>query len=163
QKTWERLQALDPQAAAKIDPNDAYRLVRALEICEATGSTVTALNEEHERTRAKFPWPLKKVGCRPSRENERRRVEKRADAMIAGGLIEETRALLDRGLADWPPLQSVGYKETAEYLRGNIASLEDLREKIVNSTMYLAKRQRTWFQRDPEITWIDPDDNGALA
>lgn len=155
--TWERLAALDPVAAAKIAVNDGYRLVRALEIIRGTGRTVTALTEEHRSRHPGFPYPLTKVGFWPTKESERARVAERARAMLERGLIAETEALLAEGPADWAPLASVGYRETVEFLRGGIKTRDELLEKITFATLYLAKRQRTWFQKDKAITWFDPD------
>lgn len=162
QKTWERLNELDPAAAKKIAVNDGYRLVRALEIIRMTGRKVSELTLEHQESHPKFPYPLTKVGLMPTKESERARVAKRTEDMLKRGLVEETEALLAKGLADWQPLASVGYKETADYLRGIIKTREELKEKIVFATLYLAKRQRTWFQKDKEIAWFDPDAEGAL-
>lgn len=160
---WERLRGLDEKTAERVSANDAYRLVRALEVIEVTGRKFSDIREEHANKPSDFPWPLKKIGFLPSKENLRARVEKRTREMLRQGLVEETRALLDQGLGEWAPLSSVGYRETVQFLRGEIVSVEALYEAIVTSTLQLAKKQRTWFQRDRDIQWFDPDAQGSHA
>ena len=81
------------------------------------------------------------------------RIFKRTQKMLAAGLVEEVRALLDEGLEDWAPLSSVGYREVIAAFHKGSLNLEDLLTEISQSTRQLAKRQRTWFRRDSEIHW----------
>ena len=80
--------------------------------------------------------------------------------MLDLGLIEEVVGLIEKGFADWEPLQSVGYKEALGFLQGDpeLATPLALQSRIVQNTMRLAKKQKTWFQRDPEIHWVRPDE-----
>lgn len=153
-KLYEELKSRDPVTAAKIFPNDHYRLARAVEMMRTHGRPVSEIKREFEETRAPFPYPLLKVGLRAPKENLRPRVELRTDKMLKAGLVGEVRELLQKGLKDWAPLQSVGYQECVDYLESPGMSEQELRNLIVQNTMRLAKKQRTWFQRDSEIFWM---------
>jgi len=146
------LQKLDPDYAGKISPNDAYRILRAIIIIRDSGKKVSELQHEFQKG-SKFPFPLLKLGLMPTREELLPRVQKRTDEMISSGLLSEVQALLDEGYADWPPLQSVGYKEACAHLRGDVSQTA-LAPLIVEKTMQLSKKQRTWFKRDSEIHWL---------
>lgn len=148
---YEELRTRDPEYAARVKPQDAYRITRALVLMDDAGRTVTEVRAAFAPR--PFPYPLLKVGLRPTRDDLLPRVRARTARMLADGLIDETRALVDEGWGDWPPLQSVGYKECVQFLRGEVARA-DLEALIVEKTMQLAKKQRTWFQRDPEIAWV---------
>lgn len=163
-RLYEEFQRIDPEAAQKIHARDHYRLGRAMELIRAEGKSVTQIQKEFAESQAPFPYPLLKIGLRWDREVLRERVKLRTQKMLDAGLIDEVQALLARGLGDWSALQSVGYKEVLEYLREG-KSKEWLYENIVQNTMGLAKRQRTWFQRDTEIHWFDGESgyNDALA
>jgi len=153
---YRQFQSLDPQAAQKISANDHYRLARAMELMTVQGKTLTQIKAEFQQKKSDFPWPLEKIGLRLAKEELLQRVRLRTEKMLARGLIEEVRGLMQEGLADWEPLNSVGYKETREFLKGSaeIPDEKALTEKIILNTMKLAKKQRTWFQRDPEIHWL---------
>jgi tRNA dimethylallyltransferase len=158
-KLYEEFRRLDPEAAAKIHERDHYRLGRAMELIRSEGKSVTQIQREFASQQNPFPYPLLKIGIRWDREVLRQRVRLRTEKMLAAGLVEEVQKLLDRGLGQWPALQSVGYREVLEYLEGG-NSLQDrtwLVEEIAKNTMALAKRQRTWFQRDKNIQWFEGD------
>lgn len=157
-KLYEEFQRVDPEAATKIHARDHYRLGRAMELIRAEGKSLTQIQKEFSEQQAPFPYPLLKIGLQWDREVLRERVQLRTEKMIHAGLVDEVKALLDRGLGEWSALQSVGYKEVIEYLRES-KTREWLIENITQNTMGLAKRQRTWFQRDAEIRWFD----GALG
>jgi tRNA dimethylallyltransferase len=151
---YAEFQKIDPEAAAKIHARDHYRLGRAMELIRSEGRSVTEIQKSFAALQKPFPYPLLKIGVRWDREVLRGRVHKRTENMLRGGLVAEVQALLDRGLGDWSALQSVGYREVLEYLREG-RSLEWLAAEITQNTMALAKRQRTWFQRDQQIHWFD--------
>ena len=153
QKLHLELQRLDPQTAAKISVNDHYRLGRALELIRVHGRSVTEIRQEMEATRVPFAWPLEKWGLNPSKELLQQNVKRRTEEMISRGLLEEVGRLLSEGLGFWPALQSVGYKECLMYLNGEIGSRDELYDLINRNTLNLCKRQKTWFQRDPQIQW----------
>ena len=147
------LRRLDPQYAEELNPNDLYRITRALIIIEDSGRSVTALKNSFQPK--PFPYPLLKMGLSPSREDLLPRVEARARKMIEDGLVAEVRALIREGFGEWPALKSVGYHECLKFLNGDIPESK-LLPLIVEKTMQLSKKQRTWFKRDPGIHWLDP-------
>jgi tRNA dimethylallyltransferase len=149
------LQRLDPVYAEQLNPNDAYRITRALVMIEDSGEAVSRVRERFQA--AAFPYPLLKLGLNPGREELLPRVRARTRSMLDEGLLDEVRALLADGFAAWPPLRSVGYKECLAHLSGELAA-EDLAETIVQKTMQLAKKQKTWFKRDPVTHWLNSDD-----
>lgn len=150
------LTAKDPLSAEKISLNDHYRLARAVEILRTHGKSVTAIREEFEAQQKPFPYPLLKLGIKASREDLLPSVLKRTQEMLKQGLLSEVKALLDQGLQAWAPLSSVGYKEACDYLTGKSTAqnLSELEALICTSTLQLAKKQRTWFQRDSNIFWL---------
>ncbi|MBX3022390.1 MAG: tRNA (adenosine(37)-N6)-dimethylallyltransferase MiaA [Bdellovibrionales bacterium] len=145
----------DPKYAEDINPNDSYRIVRALVLMEDSGKTVTEVRTQFKQQ--EFPFPLLKLGLAPAREELLPRVEKRVLSMLQRGFMEEVQGLLRDGWENWPPLQSVGYKECIQFLRGEIDD-KRLMPLIVEKTMQLSKKQKTWFKRDPEIHWLPGDD-----
>jgi tRNA dimethylallyltransferase len=148
-----RLAAADPQAAARIHPNDRVRIVRALEVLELTGIPISVQQAEDAARRK--PRPSRKFGLTLPREALYRRIDRRVEAMIAAGLEEEVRRLLARGFSPaLSPLQSLGYKEMVAYLQG-ACDFQTAVEAIKQDTRRFAKRQMTWFRADPEIVWVD--------
>lgn len=152
----------DPEAAQKIHAQDHYRLGRAMELIRAEGKTLTQIQKEFADLQAPFPYPLLKIGLRWERETLKKRVELRTRKMIEAGLIAEVQELVNRGFASWSALQSVGYKEALEFLQENRDETW-LFEEIVKNTMGLAKKQRTWFQRDADIHWFEGADGLEAA
>lgn len=154
-RLYQELRARDPQKADKISPNDHYRLGRAIEMIRAHGKSVSEIEEEFRKFQAPFPYPLLKMGIQIDRSHLASRVRLRTQQMLESGWIEEVEDLLSQGLKSWAPLSSVGYREIVQFLEEksdkNLKNLEDL---IVQSTMRLAKKQRTWFARDHEIHWL---------
>ena len=149
---YELLKKKDPETAQQISPKDRYRILRSLILMDREGKTVSQIKREFREQ--KPPWPYLKVGLNISREELLKRVEKRVWKMLKEGLVEEIEQLLNRGLRDWRPLNSIGYREGILYLDGKIKR-EELANKIVSSTMFLAKKQKTWFKRDTSIKWFD--------
>lgn len=152
---WHQLDQSDPESAAKIHPNDGYRIKRALSVIMTSGKKWSAQqartkDDQHLSSR----YSIKKIGIKWERSELQARVELRTRDMLDNGLIEEVQTLVQKGFENWAPLQSVGYKETLDFLAGRISEKE-LFELIVQSTMQLAKKQMTWFKRDAEIKWYD--------
>ncbi len=148
-----KLAAVDPERAEKLNAGDKRRIVRALEIYALTGETITAHDAETRKlppryTSARFALNF------ADRETLYRRIDRRVDAMLAQGLVEEVQALLDRGV---PPeataMQAIGYKEIAEALRGECGMEEAVARVKLGSRRY-AKRQLTWLRREAELHWI---------
>jgi tRNA dimethylallyltransferase len=160
ERLYAELVARDPEAAQKISPNDHYRLARAIELMRSHGRTVTEIRREFESQEKEFPFALMKIGLKASRAELLPVVEKRTADMLARGWIAEVEGLLLRGLREWAPLSSVGYKEIADYLTGRseAQNSSELEAMIVQSTLQLAKKQRTWFQRDTDIHWFSAGD-----
>lgn len=156
------MMAADPEYGAKIHLSDRYRIGRAIELIRSQGKSVTEIQREFEAQRTPFPYPLLKIGPHWEREVLRERIRVRVQRMLQAGLVAEVQGLLDEGLAAWAPMSSVGYKETLDFLKGTLNE-EQLFEEIVKNTHQLAKRQRTWFQRDGEIQWFDGSSGFAEA
>ena len=149
------LVARDPEAAAAIHKNNVKRVIRALEICHACGSKT----EYDRRARQALRYDALVVGLRfADRARLYSRIERRVDAMLDAGLLDETRRLLDAGVFDsnTTAAQAIGYKELLPYLRGE-ASLEDCVETLKVSTRRYAKRQMTWFSARDYVNWVDCD------
>ncbi len=149
----ERLQAVDPERAALLHPNDRKRILRALEVYETTGETITAHDKATRRQ------PPRYESCRialsfEDREDLYRRIDARADGMMKAGLVREVQALLASGVPEnSTAMQAIGYKEIAAALRGEI-SLEEAAEQVKQSSRRYAKRQLSWLRRDPDLHWI---------
>lgn len=149
QALWAELEARDPSYAKKIHFQDQYRLGRALEIIRREGTSLSEIQERFKsQPRGLFlPQELLKINLRGERKDLESRVRQRTQSMLQRGVVEETQALLQRGLRAWPPLKSVGYRECVDFIDGKITSEGRLVEAIVLSTLQLAKKQRTWFQK----------------
>ncbi|MGZ3774836.1 MAG: tRNA (adenosine(37)-N6)-dimethylallyltransferase MiaA [Bdellovibrio sp.] len=154
EKLYQELLSKDPEYGAKIHLADHYRIGRAIELIRSQQKSVTQIQQEFISSQAEFPYPLLKIGPAWDRDILRERIALRVENMLQAGLIEEVKSLLDQGLESWSPVSSVGYKETISFLHGQIRR-EELKEEIAKNTRQLAKRQRTWFQRDKDIHWFD--------
>lgn len=149
----DRLREVDPEAANRIGVNDLYRIVRALEVFELTGETISAHQTRHRF--ADIGYDTLTVGVEVERKKLYDAIDTRFDAMVAAGLVEEVRALVAAGYSpEQPPLSTIGYKQIAAYLRGEIA-LDEAIAQAKQESRRLAKRQLTWFRREPEIVWLD--------
>ena len=155
-----RLAELDPAGAAKMDAANARRVVRALEVAALTGRPFSSFAERWED----YPeGRVRAAGVSVPAEVLRARIERRVDGQLEGGLLEETRRLLETGAG--PSLtasQAIGYAEAIEHLAGRL-SLEEARERIVRRTRALARRQMAWFRRDPRIRWFEAGPEGAAG
>lgn len=149
---WRRLAEIDPEATRRIHPNDIYRIVRALEIYAITRIPPSQLREAHGfRER---PYDTLKIGLFKPRGELHRRIEERVDEMINQGLVDEVKGLLERGYGpELNSMKAIGYREIIRYLKGEIG-LEEAIKLIKLNTRRFAKRQMTWFKRDPEVHWI---------
>jgi len=148
---------LDPQRAARIEPQNLRRVIRAIEIVEATGEPVRLL----ERRAPEWSWHA--VGLRWPREALYDRADRRAEAMYRAGLVEETRSLMERFGDSFDALRSMGYAEAAALLRGDLTAQLAL-ERTKTATHRLIRQQGNWFHRDdPRIEWIDGDDEAAAV
>ncbi len=156
-----KLAEIDPEAARRIGTRDLPRIVRALEVFALTGEPLSARQQRHRFAGCRYNSIT--LGLCPERAELYARIDERFGAMLAAGLIDEVRALLATGYApDRPPLSTIGYREIAAYLRGDL-TLDEAAERARRETRRLAKRQLTWFRRDPEIIWLDDSSDGARA
>ncbi|MDX2381642.1 MAG: tRNA (adenosine(37)-N6)-dimethylallyltransferase MiaA [Acidimicrobiia bacterium] len=152
-----RLALLDPTAAAKIEPSNARRLVRALEVCVGSGRQFSSFGPGVDS----YPdTAVVQIGLRRPREVIARRVADRVHRMIELGLVEEVRTLVERGLSR-TAAQALGYKEIVEHLEGAVDENEAI-ETIITRTRRFAVRQDRWFRRDPRVRWIDVDDDPVV-
>ncbi|WP_227712859.1 tRNA (adenosine(37)-N6)-dimethylallyltransferase MiaA [Nanchangia anserum] len=148
-----RLAAADPVSATRIDPANTRRVVRALEVCELTGRPFSATLPSYTYVRAAI-----QVGLRWDRAVLRDRIEQRALKMVEAGFLDEVRDLASRGLSEAPTaVRATGYREALSVLAGELPEA-DLAAAIAQQTWKLARRQITWFRRDPRITWLDGED-----
>lgn len=154
QKLFQELKDKDPEYAAKIHISDRYRIGRGIELIRSQGKGVTAIQKEFEASRPEFPFPLLKIGPQWDREVLRQRILQRCKKMLQKGLLSEVQQLKNEGLEKWAPLSSVGYKECLQVLSSELPESQ-LLEQIALHTSQLAKRQKTWFQRDKQIQWFD--------
>lgn len=155
-----KLAEVDPELAKKIHPNNLKRVIRALEIYEATGIPLSAIFERDAKRQPRYPdVPI--FGLIMRREALYSRIEERVDAMIAAGLVEEVAELLKRGIdTNLPSMQGLGYKEIAGYLNGKY-TLEEAIDLLKKNTRRFAKRQLTWFRADKRIKWLDVENRSA--
>jgi tRNA dimethylallyltransferase len=151
---YERLSRLDPESADRLHPNDTYRILRALEIVEATGQAISKHHQKHgffDR-----PFDYLKIGLNLDRALLYERINRRVDAMISAGFLDEVKGLLSRGYnADLKPMQSIGYRHMVDYIENRLSWAECIRTLKRDHRRY-AKRQLTWFRADPEIIWQEP-------
>jgi tRNA dimethylallyltransferase len=146
------LKRLDPETANKIAPADEQKLIRAIEVCILARKP---LSEVHRSGRKPLEgWRPLKIGLLPPREALYERIHARTNAMLAHGWMEEVRNLMASGLREHAkPFDFIGYRELREVLRGE-KKLEEARAAIQQSTRQYAKRQLTWFRKDPAIHWL---------
>ena len=148
----ECLRRVDPEGATRLHPNNLKRVIRALEVYEQTGMTLDAFNRLHKRPAPKYQ--AIKIGvCPAERQVLYERIDKRVDQMLADGLLDETRRLLERGALAGTAAQAIGYKELLGFLQGE-QPLEECVALLKQRSRNYAKRQLTWLKRDDNIHWI---------
>jgi tRNA dimethylallyltransferase len=157
------LKRIDPEAARKIVPADEQKLIRAVEVCVLARKP---MSEVHRSGRVPLEgWRILKIGLLPPREKLNERIHARTDAMLAQGWMREVQSLLESGLSeDSKPFDFIGYRELRAVLRGEI-TLEAARGAIQQATRQYAKRQATWFRKEPGVSWFSGfgDDTGIQA
>lgn len=152
----EELRRLDPEHYAIVDRQNYRRVIHALEICYQTGKTYTSFRTQTKKQR---PFRTVKLGLNREREELYNRINARVDQMMADGLLEEAQALFDKRHLN--ALNTVGYKEIFNYINGQW-TLEEAIERMKGNTRRYARKQLTWFKRDPEIRWFHPDDKETI-
>lgn len=148
---YARLQTLDPTTAAGTLPNNARRIIRALEVIEATGRPIS-----HQQTRQPPPYRILQIGLTMPREILYTRLDARIDQMLAEGLIDEVRGLVARGYSsDLPSMTGLGYREIGMVLRGE-ATLDEAIRLLKRNTRKFVRHQANWFRpTDSRIKWFD--------
>lgn len=151
----ERLSACDPETASKLHPNDTYRIIRALEVFEITGKPLSAHQQAHRF--ADSPFAYLKIGLHMERKALYERIDQRVEAMMTAGLPAEVQGLLNRGYASsLNAMRAIGYRHMADFLEGRL-SLDEAVRTLKRDTRRYAKRQMTWFARETDIHWMEPD------
>jgi tRNA dimethylallyltransferase len=156
---YRALQQSDPDAASRIQPNDRYRVMRALEVFHSTGRSLFS-----------YRWPRTPrndlefllIGLDRPRDELYRRINERVRGMFDSGLLDEVKSLLDRGFrATDPGMRGIGYRELLA-MRAGCETLADVRESIAKTTRRYAKRQLTFFRAVPGVCWMSPESPGAI-
>lgn len=153
----ELLKELDPEYHSKVDLQNPQRMSRALEVCLTTGEPYSALRKGNIKKR---DFNIIKIGLNTEREILYERINKRVDIMMQQGLLEEVKKLLP--LKHLNALQTVGYKELFDFLE-NKTDLNTAIDSIKQNTRKFAKRQLTWFRRDEEIKWFEPNQEKEIV
>ena len=147
------LKEADPESAEAIHANNVKRVIRALEFYKTTGRKISEHNNEQRAKES--PYNFCYFVLNDKREILYDRINRRVDIMFDNGLLDEVKHLSDMGLVkDDVAMQGIGYKEVFDYLEGRCDEA-GLRERIKQDTRHFAKRQLTWFRREPSVTWVD--------
>lgn len=153
----EELKIKDPEYFNSVDHNNPQRVVRALEVCRGAGQPYSSFRIDHKTKRN---FNVIKIGLNRDRQELFTRIDQRMDEMIEIGLFEEAERFYNK--RHFNALKTVGYKEIFEYLDGAYDKTEAIRLLKRNTRRY-AKRQLTWFKKDPEFTWFHPDDFDEIS
>ena len=156
QKLCEELQRLDPEYYEIVDRQNPKRVVHALEICTMTGRTYTSFRRKE---RSQRPFRIVKIGLNHDREELYNRINARVDKMMQQGLLKEAETFYP--MRELNALNTVGYKELFEYFNGRW-SLDEAVERIKGNTRRYARKQLTWYKKDPLIRWFHPDNKQAI-
>ncbi|HIQ68109.1 MAG TPA: tRNA (adenosine(37)-N6)-dimethylallyltransferase MiaA [Candidatus Faecousia excrementigallinarum] len=153
----EKLQKVDPESAARLHPSDQKRIIRAMEVYLETGMTITEHNRKTQEIPPKYQ-PIRFALTDRQRQTLYDRIDRRVDAMLEAGLMEEIQGLLARGIPEkCTAMQAIGYKEFVAALHGE-STLEEAAQQVKQSSRRYAKRQLTWFRRNPENIWLIRED-----
>ena len=155
---YERLKQVDPESAEAIHPNTVKRVIRALECYQETGQPISLHNKEQKEKQPPYTYAYFVLNDDRARLYER--IDRRVDRMVEQGLVEEVRWLKEHGYdRSLVSMQGLGYKELFPYLDGT-CSLEEAVEIIKRDTRHFAKRQITWFKREPDVIWLNQQEFG---
>lgn len=159
-KLYELLINVDPKACEKIHKNNVKRVIRALEVCHITGKKFSDMSTDIRKPSNKYDFKI--VGLEMDRELLYQRINKRVDLMLDDGLLDEVKALINKGYTKYmTSMRGIGYKEIVDYLEG-IVTKEEAIENLKQNTRRFAKRQFTWFKADKNIQWYDLTDLSAI-
>ena len=156
---FQELKSIDPKAAEKLHINDTKRIIRALEVYHLTGKTITQQEEESHLKESEYNWCL--IGLKA---NDRQflydRINKRVDIMLEMGLLKEAEEFFNSNISQ-TAAQAIGYKELKPYIDGFV-SIDEALDKLKMESRRYAKRQLTWFRRNPDIQWLDIDADDGI-
>lgn len=155
-----KLGDIDPKTAARLHPSDTRRIIRAFEVYELTGLTLTQQNERSRQNDSPFEPIMIGINYR-DRARLYDRINRRVDIMCEKGLVDEARLAFQKDLKSGAA-QAIGHKELFDYFRG-IITLEEALENLKQATRRYAKRQLTWFNRDERINWFYPDEDPQIC
>jgi tRNA dimethylallyltransferase len=152
---FETLKKIDPQSAERLHINDVVRVIRALEVHELTGKTLSSQRQFQDHSYLPLDKSIIYIGLTAPREILYQRINVRCEQMVSQGLLEETQSILQKGYSPkLKPLRSIGYRHAIWHLSGFV-TLNEMLRLLKRDTRHFAKRQLTWFLRDPRITWYD--------
>lgn len=156
--TWlqQEIEKKDPRFYKEGETQNPQRMMRALEVVEATGSSILDFRKGEKKQR---PFRMIKIGLELTREELHQRINSRVDKMMEAGLLEEVKKMLS--YKDLNALQTVGYAELIKFVENKITLAEAIDEIKIHTRQY-AKRQMTWFKKDKEFEWFSPDDSGLI-
>ena len=158
---YAELSRVDPATASRLHPNDESKIIRAVEVYRLTGRPVSVMHQEHGFQEAPFRTLL--IGLQRDRAVLYRNIEQRIDWQLAHGMVEETRALLDRGYGrQLGSMKGLGYRQVAAYLCHDYA-YEEMVYRFKRDTRHFAKRQLTWFRKEPGVVWLSIPEQQDLA
>ena len=154
---YAELMRVDPETAARLHPNDESKVMRAVEVYRLSGRPLSALQAEHGFHETSFFTLL--IGLERPKETLYRRIEERIDWQLAHGMVEETRSLLGRGYGrELGSMKGLGYRQIGSYLANECEYAEMVRQ-FKRDTRRFAKRQLTWFRREPGVAWLSIEDH----
>ena len=157
---YAELMRVDPAAAARLHPNDESKVMRALEVYRLSGRLMSEMQAEHQFQEA--PFSALVIGLHRAKEALYRRIDERIDWQLAHGMIEETRSLLDRGYGrELGSMKGLGYRHIGAYLANEYEHAEMVRQ-FKRDTRRFAKRQMTWFRKEPGVEWFFIDEDEPL-
>lgn len=153
---YELLRERDPEYSKVVHPNNLKKVVRALEYCMVTGEKFSEYNEREKKRTS--PYDFRYFVIENDRSTIHENINRRVDIMLENGLVNEVRSLLDKGYsADLVSMQGLGYKEIVKYIKGQ-CTLDEAVEELKTGTRRFARRQITWFKREPEAIHINISD-----
>ncbi|MEK7791033.1 MAG: tRNA (adenosine(37)-N6)-dimethylallyltransferase MiaA [Deltaproteobacteria bacterium] len=167
---YNELKDCDPETALVIHPNDSYRIVRGLEVYYTTGRRFSEYRKEHQTSHLKSErFEMLKIGLDLPRSELHQNISMRTEKILNEGLLEEVSYLMKKYPLNCKPFQSVGYKEAVSFLQKETAAKKassffqnELATEINQKTRALARRQLTWFRREPDIRWFEPDESRKI-
>ena len=153
---YEKLKKIDPVLAEKLHPNDSFRVINALEVYASTGTIKSEQLKKHEFKDDRY-FCLK-IGLYMDRGELYNRINKRVDIMMEQGFLNEVKELLDMGYKkELKAMQSIGYKHICDYFN-NVTDYYETLRLLKRDTRRFAKRQFTWFRKEKDIIWLQPDE-----